>query len=236
MKSALAFTMMLVLGHLASAQTSINMNSPTLYREVAIKAGIKAEAYDKVSKYYAKQFSSLRNRKYISFVDFGYPSTQERLFVLNLATGKVSKFLVTHGKNSGGNVATSFSNVAESEKSSLGLYIVEDQYTGKHGASLKLEGLEEGKLKNGETIPDSEIDGIRNGKNSNALDRKIVMHQADYASRSSIAGNGGQRLGRSQGCPAVSPADWKIIRPALKDGSVLLLYKKKVPKNNLVQN
>lgn len=218
-----------------SAQ-SLNSNSAFLSREPAIKAGVKPEAFDKVAKYYAKFFDTIKNKKYISFVDFGYPSTQERLFVVNLKTRKVSKFFVTHGKKSGGNMATSFSNQPESEKSSLGLYMIEDQYEGKHGASLKLEGLEDGKLKNGETIPDAEIDGIRNGKNSNALDRKIVMHQAFYARESSIEGNNGNRLGRSQGCPAVSPEDWKILRPVLKDGSLLLMYKKKELKSNPALN
>jgi L,D-transpeptidase catalytic domain len=224
MKRVLAFMVLLGLSFTAFAQTA---KTPALHRNTAIKAGIKAEAYDKVAKYYEKHFSELSNKKYLSFVDFGYPSTQERLFVVNLTTGKVSKFLVTHGKNSGENMATSFSNMAESNKSSLGLYVIETEYIGQHGKTLRLDGLENGKLHNGKILPDSEIDGIRNGKNSNAKDRAIVMHSASYANRSSIAGNGGKRLGRSQGCPAVSPADWAILRPVLKGGSLLLIYKKK---------
>ncbi len=226
MKTLLAFIALSTLGLNARAEM-LSMSTPTMYREVALKAGIKADAFDKVSKYYAKQFSTVTNKKYISFIDFSYPSTSERLFVLNLKTGKVSKFFVTHGKGSGENMATSFSNSPSTNKSSLGLYIIENQYIGKHGASLRLEGLENGKNISGETIPDNQIDGIHNGKNSNALARAIVMHQADYATESSIANNGGKRLGRSQGCPAVSPADWKILRPILKDGSLLLIYKKK---------
>jgi hypothetical protein len=198
-----------------TAQTRIN----------ALKAGVRASAYDKVQKYYTKHSNEIENKSFISFVDFSIPSTKERLFVINLKTGKVSKFLVTHGKRSGENMATNFSNMPESEKSSLGLYKIQAEYTGKHGKSLRLDGLENGLDSAKKEIPDYKINGITNGKNSNASKRAIVMHSADYATKKSIAQNSYRRLGRSQGCPAVSPTDWQILRPRLKNGSLLLMYR-----------
>ena len=194
-------------------------------RTNAINAGVNPAAFDKVKKYYNKNKSKLENKKFLAFVDFKRPSTKERLFVVNLNTGKVSKFLVTHGKNSGDNYATRFSNKNNSEKSALGLYKIQDEYKGKHGSSLRLVGLENGLDQNNQEIPDSQINGITNGKNSNALIRSIVMHSAYYAKPESIKANNNERLGRSQGCPAVSPEDWKILEPRLKNGSLLLLYK-----------
>ena len=58
-------------------------------------------------------------------------------------------------------------------------------YKGKHGRSLRLDGMDE-------------------GYNSNARKRSIVVHGAPYVSQGTINELG--RLGRSQGCPAV-PAE-----------------------------
>lgn len=197
----------------------------TEIRAKALAVGVRASAFNKVNNYYKKFSHKIENKSFISFVDFSIPSTKERLFVINLKTRTVSKFLVTHGKRSGENMATSFSNTPDSEKSSLGLYKIQDQYTGKHGSSLRLDGLENGLNTDKKEIPDSKINGITNGKNSNARTRAIVMHSADYATQKSIRQNNYTRLGRSQGCPAVSPEDWQILRPRLKNGSLLLMYK-----------
>ncbi|HAO45348.1 MAG TPA: hypothetical protein DCQ97_00375 [Chitinophagaceae bacterium] len=64
--------------------------------------------------------------------------------------------------------------------------------------------------------------GCENGINSNALNRAIVMHGADYVSERFIRQNG--YLGRSYGCPAVPLEQTKKIIDAIKNGSCMFLY------------
>ena len=99
--------------------------------------------------------------------------------------------------------ASSFSNAAESYKSSLGFYATGEIYSGKHGMSLKLDGLEK-------------------GINDNARNRGVVMHAAEYVSNSFVKNN--HRLGRSQGCPAVPVELSKDIINAIKDKSCFFIY------------
>jgi len=100
-----------------------------------------------------------------------------------MKTGRVEKFLVSHGKNSGWAYATAFSNRPKSLQSCRGFFITGRKYSGKHGTALQLYGLEK-------------------GVNDNALRRGIVMHGANYVSARSVMLNRG-RLGRSLGCPAI---------------------------------
>lgn len=140
----------------------------------------------------------------ITIVDFSKPSTEERLFVINLKTKQViAKSLCAHGRNSGEIWAEKFSNNSESYQSSLGFYICNETYDGKNGYSLKLDGQEP-------------------GINDNARDRGVVIHGADYVSKQFIAGNG--KLGRSQGCPALPLEKNEKIISLLKCGSCLFIY------------
>jgi hypothetical protein len=125
----------------------------------------------------------LVNERYLTVIDFRLPSTRERMWVLDMVERKVVfKTLVAHGVNSGELYATEFSDRPQSFQSSPGFYLASESYIGKHGLSLRLDGLEA-------------------GINGNARDRAIVLHGADYVSQEFIRNNG--RLGRSQGCPAV---------------------------------
>lgn len=139
----------------------------------------------------------------LTVVDFDLPSTEKRLWVLDLAHKQVLfHTLVAHGHNSGEDRATNFSNTNESNMSSLGFYVTEGEYQGKHGRSLKLQGLDE-------------------GFNTNAAMRSVVMHGADYVSQDFIKQHG--RLGRSLGCPAL-PMDMKDqIIETVGGGSCLFL-------------
>jgi hypothetical protein len=140
----------------------------------------------------------------ITIIDFSLPSDKERLWVLDLLNGKVLfHCLVSHGRNSGGLTAVSFSNVPGSNASSPGFYTTGETYYGKHGLSLMLDGLEE-------------------GINDNARRRSIVMHGADYVSDDFIRRYG--RLGRSYGCPAVPVELNKEIIETIKGGSCLFIY------------
>ena len=110
---------------------------------------------------------------------------------------------MAHGRNSGGLHAKKFSNVPESYMSSLGFYLTGETYIGKHGQSLRLDGLEE-------------------GINDNARLRAIVMHAAEYAEGSFVKHHG--RLGRSLGCPALPDDNFKEIVDLIKDKSCLFIH------------
>nr|GFB21133.1 hypothetical protein [Tanacetum cinerariifolium] len=112
--------------------------------------------------------------------------------------------LVAHGHNSGENEANNFSNTDQSNMSSLGFYVTGQEYEGKHGHSLRLQGVDE-------------------GFNTNAAARAVVMHGADYVSEAFIKQNG--RLGRSLGCPALPLDQYSQIIDAVHGGSCLFLNK-----------
>lgn len=140
----------------------------------------------------------------LTIIDFSLPSTAKRLWVIDLNSNTILfNSLVAHGSGSGGNFANRFSNSANSNKSSLGFYSTAEIYNGKHGLSLKLDGLEK-------------------GINSNARNRGIVIHGADYANKSILNSQG--YLGRSQGCPALPIALSKKIIGTIKNKSCLFIY------------
>lgn len=142
----------------------------------------------------------------LSVVDFNLSSNKERLWVIDMSN-KTLLFhtLVAHGKNSGEEFAQSFSNLEGSFQSSLGFYLTGSTYEGKHGNSLKLLGLEK-------------------NINDAAYDRGIVIHGADYVSKTFINQYG--RLGRSLGCPAVPLEVCDNLVNTIKNGSCLFIYKK----------
>ena len=140
----------------------------------------------------------------MAIADFSQSSCKKRLYVIDLIKKKLLlNTYVAHGRNSGQEYAKNFSNDDESFQSSLGFYRTLGTYEGKHGLSLKLEGVEK-------------------GINDRALERAIVMHGADYVSEDFIKNTG--RLGRSLGCPAVSIADSKKLINMLYDGAGLFIY------------
>ena len=151
--------------------------------------------------YFNLRGRGLAKRPVLTVIDFGRSSRQNRLWVIDLLHTKLLYHtLVAHGKNSGGDLAQTFSNREGSEMSSLGFYVTGDTYQGKHGLSLKLQGL------------DTQY-------NSHAAERAVVVHGADYVSEDFVRQNG--RLGRSQGCPALPPAQSAGIIKTIRSGSVL---------------
>lgn len=140
----------------------------------------------------------------VTLIDFSLPSTVKRLWTVSLQTGEVLlNTYVAHGRNSGNNEARQFSNVPESHQSSLGFYLTDQIYVGKHGNSMRLKGLEK-------------------NVNDNAWNRAIVVHGADYATYDFIQKYG--RLGRSFGCPAIPPDVTDKFIQTVKDGSLLFIY------------
>ena len=145
-----------------------------------------------------------KKKEVLTLIDFTKASTQERMWVIDMARSKILFTThVAHGQNSGGNYATSFSNRSGSHMSSLGFYLTDHTYIGKNGYSLVLDGLEP-------------------GINDNARARAVVIHAAAYANPSVIPSMG--RLGRSHGCPALPEAVNTKIIDAIKGGSVLFIY------------
>ncbi|MEK6372119.1 MAG: murein L,D-transpeptidase catalytic domain family protein [Acidobacteriota bacterium] len=140
----------------------------------------------------------------LTVIDYSIPSSQPRLFVFDLAKRKLLfRELCAHGKNSGDDKASFFSNSPGSLATSLGLFVTADTYTGSNGYSLRLRGLEE-------------------GVNDMAWDRAIVMHGAYYVSREAIRALG--RLGRSWGCPAVRAEVAQDIIDTIRGGSPVFAY------------
>jgi hypothetical protein len=87
----------------------------------------------------------LFQKNILTLVDFSLSSNTKRFWVIDLDK-KIILFqtLVAHGRNTGEEFANQFSNKAESFKSSIGFYATGEIYDGKHGMSLKLDGLEKG--------------------------------------------------------------------------------------------
>lgn len=139
----------------------------------------------------------------LTLIDFNLPSTQKRMWVIDLNEMKVLFHeLTAHGRNSGENFATAFSNVANSNTSSLGFFLTGEKYVGKYGLSLRLDGMEK-------------------GFNDLARARAIVLHGADYATQAFADAQG--RLGRSYGCPAVPWENKDAIVEAIAEKSVMFI-------------
>jgi len=164
---------------------------------------IPKEAMAGAFEYFESYPDLVKNKNYVTIVDFNRASTEKRMHVIDMSTGEVEDILVAHGKNSGNNYASSFSNVEGSLKSSLGIYLTAEPYTGKHGMSLRLDGME--------------------ATNSNVRKRDIVLHGATYVSQETIDKIG--RLGKSYGCLAVPQPRVERLVQQLKGGSVIMVYR-----------
>jgi hypothetical protein len=140
----------------------------------------------------------------LTLIDYSLPSTEPRLWVLDLAHGKVLFHeLVAHGAGSGDNYATRFSNAMNSRQTSLGLFLTGGTYEGGNGYSLKLRGLDA-------------------GLNDLAEERNIVIHGAWYVTADHVRQYG--RLGRSWGCPALPLRQAHAVIDTIKGGSFVYSY------------
>jgi len=166
-------------------------------RENVLKLALDAEQH-------AVQRGLVKRTNLLTVIDYSLPSSQPRLFTFDLARHTlIFRELVAHGKNSGGNEASYFSNSPGSLASSLGLFVTGETYVGHNGYSLKLTGLEE-------------------GINDMASERAIVLHGAYYVSREAVKVLG--RLGRSWGCPAVRAEIAQKVIDTIRGGSAIFAY------------
>jgi hypothetical protein len=147
---------------------------------------------------------AVTNTRYLTIIDYSKPSNVKRLYLIDIKRGRVEKFLVSHGRNSGWAYATAFSNRPKSFKSCRGFFVTGRKYHGKHGIALQLYGLDK-------------------GVNDNALRRGIVLHGANYVSMRSVTLNRG-RLGRSLGCPALSAGVAESVINRIKGGSLVYIH------------
>jgi len=139
----------------------------------------------------------------ITLIDLSKPSSEKRMWIIDVVKKELLlNTWVAHGEGSGDGKAYYFSDRQDSHASSLGFYLTDNVYYGKHGRSLKLEGLDM-------------------GFNGNARSREIVVHAAKYVSEGTIAKIG--YLGRSYGCPAVSPAVADVVISTIKDNTVMFI-------------
>lgn len=180
----------------------------TLYDRAGLSAtGLSLPLFEKA----VTGFYNLRNegkvtinKSILSIVDFDRNSTEKRLWIIDLDKNSLLLHTwVAHGEFSGDDKASDFSNEVQSLKSSIGFYVTGEKYYGKHGLSLKLDGMDE-------------------EFNSNARKRAIVVHGANYVSQQTINILG--RLGRSQGCPAVPQNQVKTVVTAMEGKTVLFIH------------
>lgn len=154
--------------------------------------------------YYKLADKNLIDKQILTIIDFSLSSKKERMWVMDMSNNKILfHTVVSHGKNTGSEFATQFSNKKNSLQSSLGFFITGETYFGKNGLSLFIDGMEK-------------------QFNSNARERYVVIHGADYANPSSINSLG--RLGRSFGCPAVPRELTQQLIDVIKNKSVLYIH------------
>lgn len=192
-------------GHAYEAPLCNNNESGTL--SPSFLSNIKKELNPQLLTMFLNNLSSFDKKvsnHIFTFVDFSLPSTFKRLWTINGETGEILfNTYVAHGRNTGDNEPVHFSNKPQSHQSSLGFYLTCNSYIGKHGKSLRLQGLEK-------------------GINDKAMERAIVIHGADYVSETFINAHG--RLGRSHGCPAIPNDIVNDFIDTVKEGSLLFIY------------
>ena len=176
-----------------------------MYRELCLNDKVSFSCFNNAIQGLEKiEELNNANDNLLVIVDYTKPSTEERLFVIDLRKKQLLiSSLVTHGRGTGGLYATNFSNKNNSYSTSSGFYLTGNIYNGKHGESLVLYGLEK-------------------DKNDNAQKRTIVMHQAYYANKSFAKKYG--RLGRSKGCLALPVELNAKIIDLIHDGVVIYVH------------
>ena len=194
----------------------VTSETPILYNSIGLdQYGLSEEAFRYAWKGYQKliQENKISRSDYLTICDLSQSSKQKRLYIVDVANNKLLiNTYVAHGKNSGAEYATQFSNKPESLQSSLGFFITSNTYTGKHGLSLRLNGVDP-------------------GYNDKALERTIVIHGAAYVDAARV--KAGMYMGRSWGCPAVPQKESANIITTIKNGTCLFIY---YPSRNYLLN
>jgi hypothetical protein len=153
---------------------------------------------------YLQNKGLLRKQNLITICDYSQSSTRKRLYVIDIVNSRLLfNTYVSHGKNSGQEFATSFSNLRNSNKSSLGFMVTSETYSGVAGYSMRLNGMEP-------------------GINDKVRSRDIVLHGSRFVNEHVVSERG--TIGKSYGCPAVPLDVHKKIIDAIKGGSCFYVY------------
>lgn len=189
-----------------SVTDSSQVSPGSLYKRLDLESkGLSSEAFEYAMRGYRKLVAGnlLDKPGYLTICDFSQSSRNKRMYILDMENGEVEMTTyVAHGKNSGAEYASRFSNRAESLQSSLGFYITGKTYYGGHGLSLRIQGIEK-------------------GINDRAMARNIVIHGARYLGPQKLSD---AYMGRSFGCPAVPEEECGQIIELLKNGTCLFIY------------
>ncbi|MBJ2175530.1 murein L,D-transpeptidase catalytic domain family protein [Aureibaculum sp. A20] len=188
----------------SNTESAFSSYSEDIYQKINDN-NLDFEAFKHALKGYVQlqNQQQLKNSKYLTLIDMSVSANTERFYLINMETQTIEhKSVVAHGEKSGLEYAKKFSNKVNSHQSSIGFYKTAETYSGKHGLSLRLDGLE--------------------FSNNKARERAIVIHSADYANPDFIQSNG--RLGRSWGCPALPDKDYTVIINKIKEGSCVFVY------------
>lgn len=190
-----------------STYKTIEVEATTVYNELSLQEkGLSQDAFE----YAYKGYRNLLHRQmvkqpgYLTICDFSQSSNNKRFYLIDLNNNELLvNTYVAHGRNSGAEFATKFSNKPSSLQSSLGFYVTANTYFGEHGLSLKINGVEP-------------------GFNDNALRRAVVVHGADYIGEKWLTNS--DYMGRSYGCPAIPSQERDKIINTIKDGTCLFIY------------
>lgn len=171
------------------------------YEYVDPQRMINSTARLRALEYYDLNYDQIENTDYLTIIDFDKHSSQKRFFIIDMRSGQVQAHKTAHGSGSDTNndgYAERFSNTPDSHMSSIGFYVAaETYYSSKfRGLALRLDGLD--------------------ATNSNARDRAIVIHPADYVDEDT------SWTGRSWGCPALDPTYSNQIIETIKEGTIIL--------------
>lgn len=190
--------------NLFTVERSFASYSEDIYQKIN-ETDLDFQAFQYALKGYVKlqNQNKLNNSEYLTIIDMSVSANTERCFIINMNTQTVEhKSVVAHGEKTGLEYAKKFSNKVNSHQTSIGFYKTAETYTGKHGLSLRLDGLEY--------------------SNNKARERAVVIHAADYVNPDFVKSNG--RLGRSWGCPSLPDKDYFTIISKIKEGSCLFIY------------
>lgn len=214
-------TSKVVINSVATTATKSNLVATSFWIDSIYSAmnlgnsGLSKEAFSQACKGYEYLVSNNNIHKagIMTICDFSQCSNKKRLYVLDLNKGKILfNTYVAHGRNSGSDFATNFSNDNNSNESCLGFMITAETYKGDNGYSMRLDGLEK-------------------GFNDNVRSRAIVMHGSYYVGNDRALN--GTMMGRSFGCPAVPASEVKKIINCIKGGSCFFNF---YPNQDYTQN
>lgn len=198
----LSFALFLTIGAVIAPQEArAQREDLTEFDHLDPKKVVPDRPFRQALAYYKRYKNAFPNKDHIAIIDYTKHASRRRLYIINLKTGVVTAHLTSHGRGSDPSFtgyARRFSNRAKSKMTSLGIFRTAEKYVGKHGLSMRLDGL--------------------SPSNSQARSRAIVIHGAAYVSESQ------SHAGRSQGCPAIDPRVRDRIFKKIGGGAMIYAY------------